>query len=173
MKLEIGSGFNPHPGYTHLDLNGDMPCVEIVADARKIPLDDNSVEKLVAYHVLEHFMWHEGENILREWCRVIKPNGIIELGLPNLDNILKIYNCQDDSWKNDKGLNLDSQPYNAGTDKWELLNHLLWGSSAKYNQHHAGWTYDALEKRLRQVGFVDIKQQNPEFTHLTVTAKKG
>ncbi len=49
-------------------------------DATQLSFEDNSVDRLIAAHVLEHLP--NPYLVLREWHRVIKPNGIMTLILP-------------------------------------------------------------------------------------------
>ncbi|MGB7287539.1 MAG: class I SAM-dependent methyltransferase [Salaquimonas sp.] len=51
-----------------------------VEDARKLSFEDNSFDRLIATHVLEHLV-HPHE-ILREWTRVLRPGGTLSLVLP-------------------------------------------------------------------------------------------
>ncbi len=60
MKLELGSGNHPTPGYVHLDINPDAKDVDVVADFRTaMPLEDNSCEEVLAVNTLEHIWWYE------------------------------------------------------------------------------------------------------------------
>ncbi|MCU0832478.1 MAG: class I SAM-dependent methyltransferase [Rhizobiaceae bacterium] len=55
--------------------------IEIEAqDATRLTHGDNSVDRLIASHVLEHLP--EPHKVLREWSRVVKPGGIISIALP-------------------------------------------------------------------------------------------
>ncbi len=49
-------------------------------DATRLDVPDNSVDRLIATHVLEHLP--HPHNVLREWHRVLKPGGIMTLVLP-------------------------------------------------------------------------------------------
>jgi len=45
-----------------------------------VPFSDNSFDRLIASHVLEHI--HHPEIALHEWSRIVKPSGIISIALP-------------------------------------------------------------------------------------------
>lgn len=46
----------------------------------KLPFEDESIDRVIATHVLEHIL--EPESVLKEWVRVIKPGGVLSLILP-------------------------------------------------------------------------------------------
>lgn len=49
-------------------------------DATALTYPDNSFDRLIATHVLEHLP--NPVNVLREWDRIVRPNGIISIVLP-------------------------------------------------------------------------------------------
>lgn len=51
-----------------------------VEDATKLSFDDNSFDRVIACHVLEHL--YRPHEVLREWDRVLKPGGTLSLVLP-------------------------------------------------------------------------------------------
>lgn len=84
-KLNIGPGYEGQrlAGFKSLDII-DGPEIDYVADAFKsIPIDDNVCEIVYASHVLEHAHWHDIESILREWVRIIKLGGWLEVWVPD------------------------------------------------------------------------------------------
>ena len=52
-------------------------------DVSKIPYPDNSIDGLRALHILEHFSFNEGQKVLEEWYRVLKPGGKLILEVPD------------------------------------------------------------------------------------------
>jgi SAM-dependent methyltransferase len=60
---------------------GVVTPVDIVADAAKIPLPDESVDFVISSHVLEHLFDPIGA--LLEWNRVVKRHGIIFMIVPH------------------------------------------------------------------------------------------
>lgn len=49
-------------------------------DATKLTFDDDTFDRLIAAHVLEHLL--RPHEVLREWVRVLKPGGVLTLVLP-------------------------------------------------------------------------------------------
>lgn len=49
-------------------------------DATRLSFPDNSFDRLIATHVLEHLP--QPHQVLREWHRVVKPGGVISIVLP-------------------------------------------------------------------------------------------
>ena len=49
-----------------------------------LPLDDNTVDNIYASHVIEHFSKAEWQLISKDWVRVLKPGGTIEIHCPDI-----------------------------------------------------------------------------------------
>lgn len=77
--LEIGAGENPTQEATEtLDIRNDLdhidhPGIDIGTD--RLPFDDNSVDKIIANHVLEHIRPEDIGQVFREVNRVLRPGG--------------------------------------------------------------------------------------------------
>tara|TARA_Y100000310_G_C20663623_1_gene806211 strand:- start:579 stop:1136 length:558 start_codon:yes stop_codon:yes gene_type:complete len=67
--------------HNHLDYN----------DITKLPYGTNEVDLIYASHVLEYFDREEVVDLLKEWYRVLKPNGIIRLAVPDFKEMAKLY----------------------------------------------------------------------------------
>lgn len=88
-KLNIGCGKNKLEGYINLDFRGDP---DIVHDLYKqMPFDDNSMDELVAYHVIEHFPRKHIYLLLKSWLRVLKPGGKLVFEFPDCDKVFEWY----------------------------------------------------------------------------------
>jgi len=86
IQLDIGCGANKQPGFVGIDML-DLPGVDIVHDLETFPwpLDDESVLRAVASHVLEHINPHKGVfiNFMNEVWRVLKPNAQFAFVVPH------------------------------------------------------------------------------------------
>lgn len=51
-----------------------------VEEGRALSFPDNHFDRVIACHVLEHL--YEPHLALREWCRVLKPGGVLSIVLP-------------------------------------------------------------------------------------------
>lgn len=85
MKINIGSGYKRIEGFLNID---DDPLVEPdylvnLDDVNiQLPFDDNSVEEIIAHHVLEHI----GEGfipLMKELYRVAKHGCIFDIVVPH------------------------------------------------------------------------------------------
>ena len=83
MKLNLGSGLKRYDGYLNVDYD---PLVnpDYIVDIEKgdLPFEDNSVDAVIAHHILEHI----GENFLhfmQELYRVCKDGAIIDIEVPH------------------------------------------------------------------------------------------
>lgn len=155
-KLEVGSGMNPRPGYIHLDINPDATCVDIVSDARTIPLPDNSVGELLSVNMIEHIEWYLIKDVLREWARVVKHGGIIKIHTVDFASVVPLLTQDDPNWNKDIG----PQPFGGNEDKWAYINHLVMSTNAPHNMHRSLFTKPHLERFLRDLGFKDFVYLN-------------
>ena len=83
MKLHIGSGATPLPGWTNVDLV-QYPGVDKAFDVRK-GLPYEGVRFIFAEHFIEHLTLAEGLAFLKECRRVLDATGVLRLSTPNLD----------------------------------------------------------------------------------------
>jgi predicted SAM-dependent methyltransferase len=83
VRLEIGAGERPHPGY---DLHVDMlalPGIGVRCAVDRLPFATGSLDALRANHVLEHQSYELVTETLREWARVLRPGGRVDIGVPD------------------------------------------------------------------------------------------
>ena len=83
MKLNIGSGYNKIEGYLSVDI--DTNCnPDFLFDIENDiwPFENNSVDEVVLYHILEHI--GDGySKVIKELYRVCKPNALIYIKVPH------------------------------------------------------------------------------------------
>jgi len=66
--------------------------VDILTDAKDLHMiKDNSVEVIVAHHLVEHIAIHELKAYLTEWQRVLKPSGVLSIFVPNIRELDKAW----------------------------------------------------------------------------------
>ncbi|MEN8134062.1 MAG: class I SAM-dependent methyltransferase [Thermodesulfobacteriota bacterium] len=102
--LEVGAGTGVHlqfvrhafDEYLMTDLNPPMldkvnqgvsrppegrgKVIVCAENASLLSFPDKSFDRLIAAHILEHL--YKPHEVLREWCRVLKPGGVLSLLLP-------------------------------------------------------------------------------------------
>lgn len=89
--LNIGCGSRYHPDWINIDIAPQGPEVIKNDLNRGIPLPGASCD--VVYHaaLLEHLRRSDAEALLVECYRVLKPGGILRVGLPDLEKICQLY----------------------------------------------------------------------------------
>ncbi|MBD2291847.1 methyltransferase domain-containing protein [Microcystis wesenbergii FACHB-1317] len=89
--LNLGCGSRFHPKWINLDFIASDVTI-ITYDLNKgIPYPDHSIDMVYHSHVLEHFTQKQGEFFLQECYRVLKPQGIIRVVVPDLEKIARSY----------------------------------------------------------------------------------
>jgi SAM-dependent methyltransferase len=86
--LEIGPGKTRIPGFETLDIFPG-PNVDHVGDARRLPFKNGAYDLVYASHVIEHVPWFQLEETLKEWRRVIKTGGVLEVWTVDALKIMK------------------------------------------------------------------------------------
>jgi glycosyltransferase involved in cell wall biosynthesis len=81
LKVDIGGGLNPFPGYFTVDLRDTADLKADLNDG--IPLPDNSVGVLNASHIIEHLL--DKTKIMAEIHRVLAPGGWAFIEVPSTD----------------------------------------------------------------------------------------
>lgn len=92
MKLlNLGCGTRYHQAWTNLDFVSSNENVISHNLLQGIPFTDNSFDVVYHSHVLEHFSRSDGRKFIEECFRVLKPNGIFRIAVPNLERIVREY----------------------------------------------------------------------------------
>ena len=84
VRLHLACGKDYREGYINVDLYAEnFDKVDARFDVREIPYEDNTVDEILALHVIEHFDFFEGQRVLEEWYRVLKPGGKLIVETPD------------------------------------------------------------------------------------------
>jgi len=90
VKLHLGCGDVYIPGWIHVDAR-KLPHVDRHDPLDALDIEDNSASYIYACHVLEHFPRARVTHVLREWHRVLEPNGILRVAVPDFGELVKLY----------------------------------------------------------------------------------
>jgi len=85
LRLNLGAGTVEIPGYTAIDRRLGTEAYPLK------DYEDDSVDEIRASHVLEHFAMAEVFDVVTEWVRALKPDGVLKLAVPNFDWIAEQY----------------------------------------------------------------------------------
>jgi len=85
MKLQLGCGRHPLPGYLNTDIR-PLPGVDQIIDMEKpLPFPDNTFEEIYGRACIEHV--YNIQQLMAELWRISKPDGIIRVMVPHPSNI--------------------------------------------------------------------------------------
>lgn len=154
-KIDLGAGEFPAEGYEHLDIR-KLPHIEYVNDVRKLPFEDNSIDKFRASHVLEHVMRRDVIPTLTEWYRCLKPEGTLEIFTPDLLATIKsiIIQASGHPITEFKDPHKLQQEDGVLPESFEQLLNDLYGSQANIHQYHlSAVSKKTLRESLYEAGF--------------------
>lgn len=118
---------------------------QVQADVRKLPFEDNYADVIEAIHIVEHFFVDQIDEVLKEWKRVMKDGGEIIIEVPCMEKILVNFAEKKDmryTWLGLYGDTISDQPHMA---------------------HHWCYSVGQMKALLEQVGFKDIKLEDPKY----------
>ena len=141
--LHLGCGRIDTPGFTNLDIL-PFPHVHYVHVAYPLEIfKSDSFDLVYASHILEHFSVPEMPRVLKEWRRILKPGGLLRLGVPNFPMLMRIYE--------DTG------------DIKEIIGPLMGGQTDPHNFHQSIYDERYLSGVLFAVGFQEVRSWDPAY----------
>jgi len=174
IKVNLGCGSTPLEDYINVDIDSleDLrerypnrtfaDCTIENWDIFNLPLEDNSVDEVRADCLFEHLTFIEEKKAFHEVKRVLKPGGIFNLSVPNLEHIIKAWLEAEDNWKDwyrDDEEAIEQKHW-FGTyeysykNKWGYATAVLFGSQNGWGQYHKnGYTIKKLENISKVLGF--------------------
>jgi SAM-dependent methyltransferase len=144
QRLHWGCGPITPFGWVNSDIEPG-PGVNIVADIRHgLPLPDASFDYIVSIHALPEITYGDLDKVLGELYRLLKPGGVLRLGLPDLDRAIRAYQS------NDVDYFLISDDVVKGIAA-KMIVQLTW-----YGRSRSLFTFDFILELLARNGFRDI-----------------
>lgn len=141
-KLHLGCGSRRLDGFVNVD-HRPTRATDYVANIAKLPCKPGTVERIEAYHVIEHLPRPAAPGILAHWHALLAPGGVIALECPDFAQ--------------------DIADWLAG-DEDRLL--CVFGRQRfKGDAHHWGYTAESLCALLEEVGFADARALAPTDYH--------
>jgi hypothetical protein len=96
VRLNLGCGAHTRRGWINADARAPAG-VDVRCDLRgRLPIGDERIDCIVAMHVLQDLAWPELPSAAAELRRVLKRDGVLRLGLPDLARAIQAY-CNGDS----------------------------------------------------------------------------
>jgi ubiquinone/menaquinone biosynthesis C-methylase UbiE len=140
MKLNIGCGLHHPSGFINIDINPKVNP-DIIANVETLDFPPNSIDMILASHIIEHFHIWKVPDILKEWLKVLKIGGVLHIECPDLHKVLRNYYERPD----------------------DLLLSLggLYGDYTEKNEaqvHYWCYSYPELKRILLNVGFREVKE---------------
>ncbi|MBY6217889.1 class I SAM-dependent methyltransferase [Qipengyuania aquimaris] len=165
--LEIGPGRVRIPGYETANIVWTPITDYVCNSSKRLPFRAETFNSVYASHILEHIPWYMAANTLKEWCRIIKPGGTLELWVPDGEKICRAFldaeNCESDEFQNDGWFkfNDDEDPaiwangriFSYGDGK---------GTLGHQNWHLALHNERLLTKLLAEAGFHSVEKMQSD-----------
>ena len=151
MKFNIGCGWrNFGEGWIHVD-GGDYDYLNS-KDIFIKEYDNNSADLIYASHLIEYFDRKEVIPLLKRWKKVLKPNGVMRLAVPNFNKIVSLYV---------KGY----EPYGLDDFLGPLYGKMEMENKTIY--HKTAYDFRSLKSLLEDIGMKEVKHykwQNTEHS---------
>ncbi len=146
LRLCLGCGDAPIPGWTNVDLGGDADVrLDLTAG---LPLPAGSVAFVYSEHLIEHLTCEQGLALLRECRRVLAADGVLRIATPDLGALVDAWRgaWRDQDWVHWPGHEWIDTPA-------RMLNQAFhgWGHRHLYDERE-------LVHRLREAGFADVRR---------------
>ncbi len=91
VMVNLGCGPRVHPRWVNMDLVPLHELVKPVNLSEPLPFADRSVDVIYHSHVLEHLSRVQGNQFIRECHRILRPDGILRVVVPDLAILARNY----------------------------------------------------------------------------------
>ena len=157
-KLNVGCGRTASAGWINIDLYVEGEGI-IKMDARALKFEDESIDVIYTSHTLEHLAFRDVPTALKEFYRVLKKGGQLEVAVPDLEWVLRNF--------------LDTPE----REKWGFPLETIFGAQGHEGDfHRCGFTFPRLVALLEEQGFKIVEKKNIwscSVQSLWVCARKG
>ena len=152
LKIHLGCGKRATAGWVNVDCFRG-PGIDLTRDLRRpLPFPDNSARLIYSEHVLEHLQMADAVRLLQECHRVLAPEGILRIGVPDAEIYLRAYTSGDQAFFDElKHLGGAVNPLRT---PMEVINHMFRMGAC----HLFAWDWPTLQLALTEAGFVSTRK---------------
>tara|TARA_Y100000768_G_scaffold385075_1_gene370385 strand:+ start:3723 stop:4283 length:561 start_codon:yes stop_codon:yes gene_type:complete len=144
IKINLGCWHRNIPGFINVDLC-DMPHIHYKSPIDDLSMfEDNYADLIYSSHSFEYFDRFQAVKVLKEWNRVLKPNGVLRIAVPDFDKLIMVYKASNDLSKI-LGPMYGRMEINTPNGKENLY-------------HKTMYNFDSLSNILIENGFNNIKK---------------
>lgn len=147
IKLNLGCGSDYLDGYVNVDAYTDSK-VDARYNIIELPYEDNTVDEIRAFHVIEHFNYRDGQKALKEWLRVLKPGCRLHLETPDF-----LESCKEFINQDERG-------------RVNLYGHFFSASWIPGHVHYFLFTESQIRAELNWAGFGMVNRLPPSSNYL-------
>ena len=155
IKLDLGGGHRKGTnGWITVDTARECDLYWDLRDG--VPFDDNSVDAVYSSHLFEHLTFDEGQALMAEAKRVLKPGGIFSVVVPNARLYIEGYLGQREIPSEFYGW----APAFNNTTAIDAVNYVAYMAG----EHKYLFDQENLLFRLELAGFTDVRSRNFDST---------
>ncbi|MBI4325124.1 MAG: methyltransferase domain-containing protein [Chloroflexi bacterium] len=149
LKLNLGCGNNPKPGWVNIDLFN--PHADFCYDVRRaFPLPDTSCAFIYSDHLFEHLDYTDGLSLMRESHRLLEHGGIFRAAMPDMPAVFQAYLARDYAYFDlVKDFALVSGMDNREATWVDYVNFAVY----QYGEHKMVYDIEKLQKMANWAGF--------------------
>jgi predicted SAM-dependent methyltransferase len=107
LKVHLGCGYDIREGWVNVDLSFSPPSnadIQSKPDThfinydlrRGLPLAGGSCDLIYSSHFFEHLEYADGERLMRDCYRVLRPGGVFRIALPDFRKAFQAYISRDE-----------------------------------------------------------------------------
>jgi predicted SAM-dependent methyltransferase len=157
LRLNLGCGPNYKPGWVNIDLINRR--ADLALDLREEwPFAPGVVAILYAEHFFEH-LDHPGDtaHFLKEAMRVLRPGGLLSIGVPDTAWVLRAYHDESDDY------------WSLVRENWHPPTCLTRIDHINYHfrqdgEHRYAWDAETLVSVIASAGFYNVRQRQYDVT---------
>lgn len=161
IKLDLGGGYRKgHNGWINIDISREA---DIFWDLRYgIPFANGTVESIYSSHLFEHLSYDDGQALMAESLRVLKPGGTFSIVVPNAQMYIEHYTSGRDLPSDFFGW----EPAFNNTTRIDAINYIAYMAG----EHAYMFDINNLLFRMQSAGFVEVAER--EFDPITDMAER-
>lgn len=152
IKLNLGAGNDHRKGWINADIDPTTNPDQIIDLSKKLPFKDGQIDEILLQDVLEHFTKLDGEKLLKEIRRILKPKAKLTLRVPNVYQVIEQFK-----------------------DDPQVLMEFVYGTTDQngvWGAHKHGFDAQSLKETLILAGFDNI-EITTETTNFVARATKS